>query len=160
MITTINGWKQINESNINDLVDVEFKQKEKYKNEYINFHGDIEGFDNKWNNIFNKFNNGGLMDIPEYIDLSRLVNITEDNKIKKDKNIHWVRTSDEYLFYDKDWLFLVDVKIDDNTKIIRIKTKSTNINLEQTIIQNLTFDYEREITLKNIDLHKYKIIKY
>jgi hypothetical protein len=133
--------------------------KEKYKEVYFNFQGDIEEFDDKWDNLFNKnFNEGGLMEIPEYVELSRLVNLV--GEFKKDKNIHWIRTSDEYLFYDTDWLFLTDVKINDNTKIIRIKTHKSNINLEQTIIQNITFDYEKEITLKNLDLENYEIIKY
>ena len=136
-----------------------FISKERYKEDYINFHGDVEGFDEIWDNLFNQdFNEGGLMNIPEYIELSRLVNIV--GEFKRDKNIHWVRTSDEYLFYDTDWLFLSDVKINDNAKIIRIKTHKSNINLEQTIIQNLTFDYEKEITLKNFDLEDYRVIKY
>lgn len=137
----------------------DFNSKQKYKKEYVNYHGDIEGFDDKWDNLFNKkFNDGGLMDIPEYVELSRLVNIV--GELKMNKNLHWIRTSDEYLFYDRDWLFLSDVKIDDNTKILRIKTHKSNINLEQTIIQNLTFDYEKEITLKDINLENYEIIKY
>jgi hypothetical protein len=132
---------------------------EKYKEEYFNYHGDMIGFDEKWNNLTkNDFNKGGLLNIPEYVELSRLVNVL--GEFKKNKNIHWVRTSDEHLFYDKDWLFLTDIKIDDNTKIIRIKTHKSNINIEQTIIQNLTFDYEREITLKNVNLKEYEIVNY
>lgn len=137
----------------------DFNSKQKYKKEYVDYHGSIEGFGDKWDNLFNnKFDDGGLMDIPEYVELSRLVNIV--GELKMNKNLHWIRTSDEYLFYDRDWLFLSDVKIDDNTKILRIKTHKSNINLEQTIIQNLTFDYEKEITLKDINLKNHEIIKY
>ena len=40
--------------------------KEKYKKEYINYHGNIEGFNDNWDNLFNKdFNDGGLMNIPD-----------------------------------------------------------------------------------------------
>lgn len=137
----------------------DFTSKQRYKEEYISYHGDTEGFDYKWNNLMNKnFDDGGLVNIPEYVELSRLINIVGELKINK--NLHWIRTSDEYLFYDKDWLFLSDVKIDDNTKILRIKTHKSNINIEQTIIQNLTFDYEKEITLKDINLENYEIVKY
>lgn len=146
MITSINEFK-------------DFTSKQRYKEEYINYHGDTEGFDYKWNNLMNKnFDDGGLVNIPKYVELSRLINIVGELKINK--NLHWIRTSDEYLFYDKDWLFLSDVKIDDNTKILRIKTHKLNINIEQTIIQNLTFDYEKEITLKDINLENYEIVKY
>ena len=146
MITSINEFK-------------DFTSKQRYKEEYISYHGDTEGFDYKWNNLMNKnFDDGGLVNIPEYVELSRLINIVGELKINK--NLHWIRTSDEYLFYDRDWLFLSDVKIDDNTKILRIKTHKSNINIEQTIIQNLTFDYEKEITLKDINLENYEIVKY
>ena len=133
--------------------------EDKYKKEYLNYHGDLIGFDDKWKNLFNTdFKNGGLINIPEYVELSRLINV--DDEIKKDKNLHWIRRTDEYLFYDKDWIFLVEPKIDKNTKIIRIKTHKSNIDMEKTIVQNLTFDYEKEITLKNISLIKYDVINY
>jgi hypothetical protein len=134
-------------------------EKKKYKQEYINYHGDDYMFNEIWTNLTsNDFNKGGLVNIPMYVELSRLVNIVVD--FKNNNNIHWVRTKDEYLFYNQDWLFLSDVKIDENTKIIRIKTHKSNIDIEKTIIQNLTFEYEKEISLKNIHLIDYEIVKY
>jgi hypothetical protein len=153
MIDKVNNFKQfVNENS-------EFKEKEKYKQEYIDYHGNDSGFNEIWSNLIsNDFNKGGLVNIPKYVELSRLVNVVGD--FKTNNNIHWVRTEDEDLFYDKDWLFLSDVKIDENTKIIRIITDKSNIDIEKTIIQNLTFGYENEVSLKNIDLIDYEIVNY
>lgn len=137
----------------------DFKEKEKYKQQYINYHGDDTNFERIWYNLTSKnFNKEGLVNIPQYIELSRLVNIEGEFKISN--NIHWVRRKDEYLFYDKDWIFLTGIKINKNTKIIRIKTHKSNIDTEKTIIQNLTFDYEKEISLKKLDLIDYQIVDY
>ena len=153
--------KQFIKTTIGDFLNESliFKEKDKYKQEYLNYHGNLIGFNDKWEKLTNtNFKDGGLINMPEYVELSRLIN--DKGEIKKDKNFHWVRTTDEHLFYDKDWIFLVDTKIDKNTKIIRIKTHKSNIDMEKTIIQNLTFDYEGEITLKNINIIKYDVINY
>lgn len=135
----------------------------KYKQEYINYYGSLSdkygNFDNIWKKLNKDFKEGGLLNIPNKVKLSRLV--TLNNKFNPENNIHWVRSSDEYLFYDKDWLFLTDIKINENTKIIRIEIDKDLIDLENTIIQNLQFPIEKEISLKrNINIKDYTIKGY
>lgn len=131
----------------------------KYKQEYLNYHGNLENFDIIWEKLNKDFKEGGLLNIPNKVKLSRLV--TLNNKFNPENNIHWVRKSDEYLFYDKDWLFLTDIKINENTKIIRIEIDKDFIDLENTIIQNLQFPIEKEISLKrNINIKDYIIKDY
>lgn len=126
-----------------------FNQKEFFQSEYINYIGylpkttDYE-FEKLWLNIQKDFKDGGFNNIPNEVNLSRLIH----GDIRSN-NQHWIRTYDEKLFYDKDWLFLTDIQISDKTKILRIKTNKYNIDLEKSIIQNLTFPHEKEITLNN-----------
>jgi len=126
-----------------------FNQKEFFQSEYINYIGYLPNttdyeFEKLWLNIQKDFKDGGFNNIPNEVNLSRLIH----GDIRSN-NQHWIRTYDEKLFYDKDWLFLTDIQISDKTKILRIKTNKYNIDLEKSIIQNLTFPHEKEITLNN-----------
>lgn len=131
------------------------KHRDYFEEEYDVFWGkgdETEEFDEEWEHLLNTdFSEGGFTNIPDRIEISRLVT-TED--IKPEKNIHWVRKSDEELFKDRDWLMTVgDVELlsiidNPNTaSIIRSKVSKNDVDWRSTMIQNLTFPHEREITL-------------
>ena len=141
-----------------------FNEKEFFQSEYINYTGYLPNtpnyeFDKLWLNIQKDFKYSGFSNIPNEIHLSRLIYLNND--LKLNNHYHWIRSTDDYLFHDPDWLFLTNIKVTDKTKILEIKTNKYNIDFKKSIIQNLTFPYEKEITLNNgFTLTNYDIIDY
>lgn len=156
MITTLQQF--IKESILYDFdIDKLETYKQMFQQEYEDYEGSIEGFNTLWEHITTtNFNDGGFKNIPDKIELSRIVNT--DKIINDRNNIHWVRREDEYLFQDEDWQFTVGIEISDNSKIIRTIVNKNDVNWKITIIQNLTFEEEKEITLnKDYILKNYKV---
>lgn len=156
--------REFNRYNDKDIDIDNLSSLDNYRNmfhdEYVNYHGNDENFDDIYNNLINKnFKDGGLKNVPEVIHLSRLLTVSKD-KIKNTNNICWVRSSDEHLFYDRDWIFTVGVQITEDSKILRIEVNKKDINWKKTVLQNITFSHEKEITLHKGEISDYKIVDY
>ena len=148
--------KKFNENIGNDP----FNKEDLYRI-YIDYYGkgyDDELFELLYSDILRDYNEGGLMNIPNEVKLSRLINLR--GSFSEKNNIHWVRREDEYLSYDNDWIFLSDVNIRDNPKIIRSTMDSINIDINKTISQNITFPSEKEISIRSDVKFNYEIVDY
>jgi hypothetical protein len=153
-----NKFNESNDCSKDFSVDNIEKSKDCFLEEYIEYYGNDEGFESLWEKILRKFPLGGFRDIRNEISLSRLITT---KSISTKNNIHWIRTSDEDLFYDNNWLFLVDTQINSDTKIIRRIFNKNEIDWYTSIIQNLTFPSEKEITVNDdLILNNYQIIPY
>lgn len=139
---------------------IDIFDKENCRKIYIDYDGTDVGFEESYNNLIKDYSDGGLRNIPKVVEISRLIGLNDYFRIEN--NIHWVRREDEYLFYDKDWIFLTDINIKDNPKIIRTTINRDDIDINQSIIQRLTFPSEKEITIKRsaTPLSDYEIVDY
>jgi len=104
----------------------------------------------------------GYENFPEEISLFRLVRI--DNKKNIDKNYfgtHWTTTKE--ILYDTNFLDSIDIVFysTEELYIINGTFKKDQIDIRETIMNNIDWENENEISIKkNQNPIKYKIYKY
>lgn len=101
--------------------------------------------------IFNlDFYSGGLKNIPKEIELYRVIFAENINSIDKNNlGIHWVRNEKiliEEIIPNMAQYNMSDIK---NAWIIRAKCKKEDVDIYGTIFNNVSVDWEQEVTLNN-----------